>query len=80
MYNKQSPQYQWLEKDLAANKALWTIVFFHHPPYTKRSHDSDVEVALGEVRQTLVPLFDKYKVDLVLNGHSHVYELSLIHI
>lgn len=78
LYNKQSPQYQWLEKDLAANKALWTIVFFHHPPYTKRSHDSDVEVALGEVRQTLVPLFDKYKVDLVLNGHSHVYERSYL--
>lgn len=78
LYDKNSPQYQWLEKDLAANKSLWTIVFFHHPPYTKRSHDSDVEVALVELRQTLVPLFDKYKVDLVLNGHSHVYERSYL--
>ena len=78
LYDKNSPQYQWLEKDLAANKSLWTIVFFHHPPYTKRSHDSDVEVALGQVRQTLVPLFDQYKVDLVLNGHSHVYERSFL--
>ena len=78
LYNKNSAQYQWLEKDLAANKALWTIVFFHHPPYTKRSHDSDIEVALVELRQTLVPLFDQYKVDLVLSGHSHVYERSYL--
>jgi acid phosphatase type 7 len=78
LYDTKSAQYQWLAKDLAANKSLWTIVFFHHPPYTKRSHDSDVEVALVKLRQTLVPLFDQYKVDLVLNGHSHVYERSYL--
>lgn len=73
-----SLQYQWLQKDLAANTSLWTIVFFHHPPYTKRSHDSDASADLIALRQTLVPLFDKYKVDLVLNGHSHVYERSYL--
>ncbi len=73
-----SPQYKWLDKDLAANTALWTIVFFHHPPYTKRSHDSDGEAELRVIREGLVPLFDKHKVDLVLNGHSHVYERSYL--
>ncbi len=77
-YEKASAQYQWLEKDLAANKQLWTVVFFHHPPYTKRSHDSDVEAALIEIRTKLVPLFDQYKVDVVLSGHSHVYERSYL--
>ncbi|MGH7898254.1 MAG: metallophosphoesterase family protein [Candidatus Binatia bacterium] len=31
----------WLKKDLAANRQDWTIVIFHHPPYTRSSHDSD---------------------------------------
>ena len=73
-----SPQYKWLDKDLAANTSLWTVVFFHHPPYTKRSHDSDPELDLRAIRENLVPLFDKHKVDLVLNGHSHVYERSYL--
>ena len=76
--DKRSLQYQWLEKDLAANTSLWTVVFFHHPPYTKRSHDSDGEQELVAIRQTLVPLFDQHKVDLVLSGHSHIYERSYL--
>lgn len=74
----QSKQYQWLINDLEANKgkSLWTIITFHHPPYTKRSHDSDGELDLVAIREGLVPIFDKYKVDLVLNGHSHSYERS----
>ncbi|WP_064196839.1 MULTISPECIES: metallophosphoesterase [Emticicia] len=75
-----SKQYQWLISDLEANKgkSLWTIVFFHHPPYTKRSHDSNAEPDLVAIRESLVPIFDKYKVDLVLNGHSHSYERSYL--
>ncbi|MDP5121595.1 MAG: metallophosphoesterase [Spirosomaceae bacterium] len=76
--DKRSKQYQWLERDLAANKLLWTVVFFHHPPFTKRSHDSDAEPELQRIRETLVPVFDKYQVDVVLSGHSHVYERSYL--
>ncbi|WP_188764879.1 metallophosphoesterase [Emticicia aquatilis] len=74
----QSKQYQWLVNDLEASKgkSLWTIITFHHPPYTKRSHDSDGEADLVAIREALVPIFDKYKVDLILNGHSHSYERS----
>ncbi|MES2795008.1 MAG: metallophosphoesterase [Bacteroidota bacterium] len=78
VYDTNSSQYQWLIKDLTANKSMWTVVFFHHPPYTKRAHDSDTEEELRLIRQTLVPVFDKYKVDLVLNGHSHIYERSYL--
>jgi hypothetical protein len=77
-YEPASSQYQWLLKDLANNQSLWTIIYFHHPPYTKRSHDSDAEIELRLTRENLVPIFDKYKVDLVLNGHSHVYERSYL--
>lgn len=78
LFDIQGPQYQWLIKDFEANKSLWTVVFFHHPPYTKRAHDSDTEEELRRIREELVPVFDKYKVDLVLNGHSHIYERSYL--
>ncbi len=80
LYDPQSKQYQWLLRDLEANKgkSLWTIIYFHHPPYTKRSHDSNAEPELVSMRENLVPIFDKYKVDLVLSGHSHTYERSYL--
>ena len=72
------PQIQWLKRDLAANKQPWTIVFFHHPPYTKNSHDSDLEGELALIRQFVTPILERYKVDLVLSGHSHIYERSAL--
>ncbi|MBP6386448.1 MAG: metallophosphoesterase [Pseudarcicella sp.] len=74
IWDKLNQQALWLEKDLASNNKMWTVVYFHHPPYTKGSHDSDIESDLTAIRQTLVPIFEKYKVDLVLCGHSHSYE------
>lgn len=71
----------WLVADLAANRrAEWTIAFWHHPPYSKGSHDSDKEKELVEMRETFLPLLEAGGVDLVLSGHSHNYERSrLIH-
>ena len=34
----------WLARDLAGDRALWTIAFWHHPPYSEGSHDSDREI------------------------------------
>jgi hypothetical protein len=67
---------QWLEADLMANNKEWLIAFWHHPPYTKGSHDSDIENELIEMRQNALPLLEQYGVDLVLSGHSHSYERS----
>jgi phosphodiesterase/alkaline phosphatase D-like protein len=71
---------QWLKKDLAQNKKTWTIVAFHHPPYTDATHRSDdpkdSNGRLKEIRENFTPIFDKYDVDLVMCGHSHVYERS----
>ncbi|MHA8067189.1 metallophosphoesterase [Aquirufa sp. ROCK2-A2] len=71
-----SDQLNWLLADLAKSKSTWKIVYFHHPPFTKGTYDSDVVPILTLIRQKLVPIFEKFKVDLVLNGHSHVYERS----
>jgi len=75
-YDTLSPQYLWLKQDLQQNNLMWTIVYFHHPPYTMGSHTSDLEGELVSIRTYLTPLFEKNKVDLVLNGHSHNYERS----
>ena len=71
-----SPMLTWLEADLQASNADWNIAFWHHPPYTKGSHDSDTETQLIEMRQNVLPILESYGVDLVLTGHSHSYERS----
>ena len=68
----------WLQSDLAATTATWIVCYFHHPPYTKGSHNSDTEIELIEMRQNLLPILDAGGVDLVLSGHSHCYERSYL--
>jgi hypothetical protein len=68
----------WLRTDLAATTNQWIIAFWHHPPYTKGSHDSDTETELVEMRQNIVPILEAHGVDLVLCGHSHNYERSFL--
>ncbi|MEU6273649.1 metallophosphoesterase family protein [Streptomyces populi] len=67
-------QTTWLETRLkkyrAARDIDFIVVFFHHCAYcTSTAHASE-----GGVRQEWVPLFEKYTVDLVINGHNHQYE------
>lgn len=66
----------WLVDDLARTDATWTVAFWHHPPYTKGSHDSDIEGQLIDMRENALPILESYGVDLVLSGHSHAYERS----
>ncbi len=66
----------WLTNDLAATTQEWLIAFWHHPPYTKGSHNSDSESQLIQMRQNLLPILEAYGVDLALFGHSHAYERS----
>ncbi|MGI5375657.1 purple acid phosphatase family protein [Streptomyces sp. CA-251387] len=59
-----------LKKYRAAEDIDFVVVFFHHCAYcTSTAHASE-----GGVRQEWVPLFEKYQVDLVINGHNHQYE------
>ncbi|WP_026343681.1 metallophosphoesterase [Nocardia sp. BMG111209] len=64
----------WVERTLAAYRSNpnidFIVCFFHHCAYsTTDSHASD-----GGVRAAWTGLFDKYQVDLVLQGHNHIYE------
>jgi len=69
---------QWLKADIAATAREWIVAFFHHPTYTKGTHDSDKEDRLIDMRQVFLPILEAGGVDLVLTGHSHVYERSFL--
>jgi MYXO-CTERM domain-containing protein len=68
----------WMRNDLAATDQEWVIAYWHHPPYTKGSHDSDTESQLVEMRENALPILEAGGVDLVLAGHSHIYERSFL--
>jgi hypothetical protein len=69
---------RWLRLDLERTKADWIVAYFHHPPYTKGTHDSDREKQLIEMRKHIVPILESGGVDLVMSGHSHIYERSML--
>jgi hypothetical protein len=70
--------YNWLCADLATTDQDWIFTFWHHPPYTKGSHDSDAETQLQQMRQRFNPVIEAHGVDLNLTGHSHSYERSVL--
>ncbi len=68
--------YNWCLSDVQATTAKWIVALWHHPPYTKGSHDSDLESSLIQMRERFLPILEDNGVDLVLSGHSHSYERS----
>ncbi len=68
----------WLRADLASTTKTWIITMFHHPVYSKGSHDSDTEQQMVQMRTNFAPILEASGVDLVLFGHSHSYERSVL--
>ncbi|OGF50385.1 MAG: hypothetical protein A2231_02510 [Candidatus Firestonebacteria bacterium RIFOXYA2_FULL_40_8] len=70
--DKYSKTAVWLEEDLRlANSARYKIVFAHAPLFSTGDHGSD-----EKARELFAPLFDKYRVNLYIDGHDHGYERS----
>ncbi len=61
-------QAQWLKKVLKKNDKKWTVVTFHHPIFSASKDRNNIQQ-----RKHWKPLFDKYNVDLALQGHDHSY-------
>jgi len=80
--NPGDPMLVWLQNDLNATSQDWIVVIFHHPPYSKGSHDSDLtndsNGYMIAMRQNVLPILEAGGVDLVLSGHSHAYERSYL--
>jgi len=73
-----SPMMTWLQNDINSTNKEWVIAFWHHPPYTKGSHNSDTDIESIEMRQNALPILEQAGVDLVFTGHSHSYERSYL--
>lgn len=75
-----SEQFNFVNNDLARaaiDPAIdWIVVYCHKPAYTLPSTDEGMRSSMQEFRDTYHPLFDKYNVDLVLQGHDHNYQRS----
>lgn len=81
-YDPGSDQHDFMLEELRCNDHQWLFVFFHHPPWTngwdpsyyvpfQQYYEYDGE---DDMRTDLVPYFEQYGVDFVLNGHSHCYQ------
>ncbi len=78
-----SPQYEWLEKELAESQATWKFTCHHHPCFSSEENDygdhergaEDKNFTYGDTNaQKLIPLYEKHGVDIAFNGHIHYYE------
>jgi len=84
-------QTEWLTEQLkkyrgpdSPNKKEWVIVSFHKPFFTVGSHQGEMtshrlSIAPSHNYSTIwwKDLFDEYGVDVILNGHSHLYMRSV---
>lgn len=61
-------QARWLRKVLSDNPNRWTIVTHHHPVYSVSDGRDNTEL-----RAAWQPVYDEFRVDLVLQGHDHSY-------
>jgi tartrate-resistant acid phosphatase type 5 len=64
-------QKKWMETQLAkaGTNVKWKIVVGHHPMFTGGTRTDAYDTKA--IRNTLKPMFDKYKVDVYLAGHEH---------
>jgi hypothetical protein len=63
-----SAQAQWLDSVLAGHRQPWTVVLLHQPFYSPRAGREN-----AALRDVLLPVVRRHKVDLVLQGHDHTY-------
>lgn len=81
-YGVGSPQYSWMIDELKCNDKKWLFVYCHQPPWSN-AWSADYYIPFSpyflyqgneDMRTDLVPRWEEYGVDFVLNGHSHCYQ------
>ncbi|MDS3862491.1 metallophosphoesterase [Thermosynechococcaceae cyanobacterium BACA0444] len=69
--NHWDAQLAWLKEQLSKSRAAWKVVFGHHPIYSSGIYGTNPAMV-----EQFAPLFEKYRVQLYINGHEHDYERS----
>jgi hypothetical protein len=70
-----TPQYQWLEQDLASHPTDLKFAFFHYPLYSDQAHEHSDPFLQGT--NSLEGLLSRYGVDIAFTGHAHIYQRNL---
>lgn len=79
--SQEGQMHRWVEADLEQVNDQdydWVIAYWHHPPYTHGTHNSDKERQHFDMRENFLPLLEAHGVDLTFAGHSHTYERSIL--
>lgn len=63
----------WLDSVLTNNPKKWTVITFHYPIFCTKPNRDNIEF-----RTAFKPIFDKHKVDIVLQGHDHAYGRGMV--
>ncbi len=69
-----SAEYQWLKADLASHPSALKFAVFHYPPYTDSGDPTETSDTFLRGSSSLEGLLAQYGVDIVFNGHAHLYE------
>jgi hypothetical protein len=81
-----SAQYEWLVAELrkAQQDSYFTFVMFHGAPYSSGVHAKPpgilpgMDILSAVPIRALTPLFQRYGVDAIFNGHDEMYEHSVV--
>jgi hypothetical protein len=77
LYDTLGKQVQWIKADLEANQNKdWIVAYWHHPPYSQGTRNGETDPEMTAIRQNFIRILERYGVDLIICGHSHVYERS----
>ncbi|WP_433944454.1 S-layer homology domain-containing protein [Paenibacillus sp. SN-8-1] len=75
--NFSEAQVEWLKKDVKEARAAgakWIVVNFHKGPYTTSNHATDEDImGPNGVRTKIAPIMAELEIDLVFQGHDHIY-------
>jgi hypothetical protein len=63
-------QLAWIDATLRDAREEWKICYFHHPLYSNAARHGSSE----DIRVLLEPILLKHGVNVVFQGHDHVYE------
>lgn len=58
----------WVDSILTHDPRKWTAITFHYPMFSTKPNRDNIKL-----REEFKPIFDKHKVDIVLQGHDHAY-------
>lgn len=66
-------QAAWLDSVLTHDPKKWTAITFHYPVFSTKPNRDNIKL-----RERFKPIFDKHKVDIVLQGHDHAYGRGMV--